>query len=167
MDTSKIMQLSPPWYAYHRKVLALFGGDPQIHIKDLAALDEGKYAYMILIDDAKKARAIKTILLKEIYIGNITIQATILGPDEDLIQSASTDAVTLFNDAFSGNPIFDKAITVHFGGQTFNYCIFKKVILQFWNDDMSDYYGNFNGLPSDVAKEILDTEGVQFCIAQD
>ena len=46
-----------------------------------------------------------------------------------------------------------------------NYCIFKKEVIQFWNDNLSDYRGNYNGLASDIAKEILKANIVQFCIS--
>ena len=35
MEKSMITKLSPPWYEYHRKVQAMFGRDPEVHIKDL------------------------------------------------------------------------------------------------------------------------------------
>ena len=31
------------------------------------------------------------------------------------------------------------------------------------NDDMSDYYGNFNGLAEDIARDVLKETGVMFC----
>ena len=36
--------------------------------------------------------------------------------------------------------------------------ILKKSVVQFFNDDLSDYYANFNGVAASVFAEVLNTE---------
>ena len=55
IEKSMITKLSPPWYEYHRKVQAMFGRDPEVHIKDLDDLGDGKFSYMILVYNKEKA----------------------------------------------------------------------------------------------------------------
>lgn len=163
MEKEMDVRLSPPWYTYHRKVMALFMRDTQVHIRDLTELSEGKYGYMILVDNKAKAEAMKAILPQEVKIGNIAIQATILGPDENNVELAKREETELYNTAFSGNPIFEKILSRSYGPFGYNYCIFKKEVIQFWNDDLSDYSGNYNGLAADIAGELLKSEHICFC----
>lgn len=53
-----------------------------------------------------------------------------------------------------------------------NYCVFKKEIIQFWNDDLSDINGVCSMITSELAREILvlDSallEKISFCIEAD
>lgn len=163
MEKEMIVKLSPPWYTYHRKVQALFMKDPQVHIKDLAELSGGNYSYMILVEDKAKAEAIKAILPQQVEMGAITIHAAVLGPDEDNAAPARKSEIELYNTAFSGNPIFEKTLSTSYGLFAVSYCIFKKEVIQFWNDDLSDYQGNYNGLAADIARELLKSENISFC----
>lgn len=165
MQESMITKLSPPWYAYHRKVQALFGRDPEVHIKDLADLGNGEFSYMILVYNKKKAEAIKAILPQSVKMGNVTISVAILGPGEDDIESCQKTVTEMFQDAFSGNPVFEKAVERTVGAIKMSYCIFAKEVIQFWNDDLSDFYGNYNGLASDIAREILNPLDILYSIS--
>ncbi len=165
MNKENIIKLSPTWHTYHRKVNALFGKDPDIIIKDLAKIDDGSYTYMMLISNKEKAAAIKAILPSTVTFGSINVNACILGPEEDEIIPITGSEVDIYKSAFSGNPIVTQILEIKASGISFAYCIFKKEIVQFWNDDLSDYRGNFNGLPSDIARELLISERIQFCIS--
>lgn len=165
MDKTMIMGLSSPWFFFHKEVQALFGRDSEVHVKDLADLGEGKFGFLILVSNLAKAQAIKAILPQTVPLGNITISITVLGPDEDDINCSEVPVVELYNTAFSGNPIFEQTLSKSICGMTFNYCIFKKEVIQFWNDDLSDYCGNYNGLATDIAKEVLTPCNMQYCIS--
>ncbi len=165
MANSVIAKLSPPWYTYHKKVQAMFGRDPEVEVKDLGEIEDGKYSYMILVSEKKKAGAIKAILPQNVEMGNIEIHLTILGPDEDDIAPLDKSDAEIYNAAFSGNPIFVKTAVRSFDPLTVSYCIFKKEVIQFQNDDLTDYYGNYNGLASDIARELFNPSEIQFCIS--
>jgi hypothetical protein len=165
MEKATLTRLSPPWYTYHRKVQALFGGDPQVMVKDLAEV-QGGYEYMILVNNTEKASAIKTLLKNPVSIGSVNVHAAILGPDENDIKETDVIDLELCEKAFSGNPIFKETVIRSYAMYEFGYCVFKKQVVQFWNDDLSDYYGNYSGLAADIAKEILNPcEGVMYCTA--
>jgi len=165
MEKAAITKLSPPWYIYHRKVQAMFGRDPEVHVKDLAEVEEGKYSYMILVSNKEKAEAIKAILPQSVKMGNTEIDVAILGPDEDDIVPLDKSDVEIYEAAFSGNPIFEKTAVRSYGPFATGYCIFKKEVIQFWNDDMSDYYGNYNGLASNIAQELFNPSEIQYSIS--
>ena len=95
MEKAEIFTLLAPWYIYHKKVQALFKGDPQVTVRDIGCTDSGNYGFMILVSDKKKADAIKAILRNKIEMGNVTITITILGPEENkIIGSVDKDDVS-------------------------------------------------------------------------
>ncbi len=162
MKKAEIAKLQPPWYTYHKKVQALFKNDEKVNVRELADLGDGNYSFMILVSDKAKAEAIKAIVNDKVEMGNITVTVTILGPDKDGINDVAAD-ISAYETAFSGNSIFSNVASITVGGAAFDYCIFSCDIVQFWNDDMSDYYGNYNGLAEDIAREVLKETEVLFC----
>ena len=167
MADEKNVKLSPPWFTVHRMAKALFGNDPQIDIRDLSDETDGQYVYIMVVNDEKKASAIKAILKNPVELGNTTVKACIYGPNENEVQDLNSLDIDVYQTAFSGNPIFEKTVLDQKGFYKIGYCVFKKEVIQFWNDDLSDYLGNYSGLASDIAREILNSDGVQFCIAGD
>ena len=165
MNKESIIKLSPTWYTYHREINALFGKDPDIIIKDLEKTGEGLYSYMMLISNVEKAAAIKAILPSSVTFANITVNVCILGPDEDTIVPMTGSEDEIYKAAFSGNPMVVQIVEKKIISISIWYCVFKKEIVQFWNDDLSDYRGNFSALPSDIAKEFLISEHMQFCVS--
>lgn len=162
MNRENIARLSPPWYTYHRKLRALFGEDPEISIKEMGDLGEGKFVIMILVSNKQKAQALKSLIINPVSMGNITITLTILGPEEDSIGESTLNA-NIVKTAFDGNPIFEKMVSKNYCGIEFNYCVFKKEVIQYWNDDISDYRGICSCLAADIAREILVPTDVSYC----
>lgn len=154
------LQKSPPWYAYHRKVLALFGCDDEILIRDLARTGDGVYTLQIMARNIDKATALRTILQPKIDFDGTVLTTNILGPDEDSIVPNVDEAKT-FAAAFAGNPLYFGIVEAQLG-----YCVFVDTILQFYNDNPNDYCGNMTILPADLAREILVTERMHFCTKQ-
>lgn len=162
MEKSVMMKLQSPWYTYHKKVQALFKEDDKVNVRELADLGDGNYSFIILVSDKAKAEAIKAIINDKIEMGNVTVTVTVLGPDENGVNDIEAD-ISTYETAFSGNSIFSKVVSASIMGMNLNYCIFTYDIIQFWNDDMSDYYGNFNGLAEDIARDVFKETGVMFC----
>ena len=104
-------------------------------------------------------------LIQNVDFGGITLTATIFGPTEDDVRPSEKPELELYEDAFTGNPLFEQTKVRSLAGISFEYCIFKKTVIQFWNDDLSDYYGNYNGLPTDIAKDVLRESTVQFSVS--
>jgi hypothetical protein len=46
------------------------------------------------------------------------------------------------------------------------YCIFKREVLQFWNDDIGDFWGYTSLLAEDIARDILHVQ-IGFCTEVD
>ena len=83
------------------------------------------------------------------------------GVARHLLEARDFSRVRLHN-----NPlVYDMVEYTDQFGTPHRYIVFNNdKIIQFQNDDLSDYRGNFNGLPADVAKELFHLPwNIQFC----
>ena len=166
MGKEKAMtHLSPPWHSYQRKVMALFGKDPDVRVRDLFKVDECNYTLFIIVRSEKKAQAIRALLPRCVEISNVTVTSRIFIPVDDCEIRAGQKAcdIRLLEDAFTGNPLFDRIESAGVGVFHLTYCIFKKEVLQFWDDDLSNFYGLHTTLAETIAYDILNKVAVHFC----
>ena len=153
----KELSVSSPWVTYVRKIEELFGDDPAIGIK----YDNDSRTVTMHVDGSDKADAIARMIPGEVEFGNVKLKVSIVPSNDD-----SPEAIV--RKAFSGNPVVSSIETVEdcvpmFGGRT--YVSFKPHVVQFFNDDMSDPNGVCSTLYQDIAREVLDADGVSFCTA--
>lgn len=50
-------------------------------------------------------------------------------------------------------------------GITHGFVRFQPEVIQFFQNDISDYNGNWSGLAQDIAKEVFVNQNVHFCTA--
>ena len=69
---------------------------------------------------------------------------------------------------FAGNRLV-RGIETHTdrAGAAWNYIIFEPDVIQFFDDNLADYQGNYSALAQDIAPEIFaeNSLGVNFCTA--
>jgi hypothetical protein len=153
-----IVNLSPPWYGYRRKGKALFGADPDITVNDLLTSGTGQYAFSLVVKNGEKARAIGSLLILPVTLGNITLRIQALDARNRAVTPAKQDdVIALVKAAFTGNPVFSAVKTVELPGATYTYCVFKKRVLRFWNDNLASAYGIDSLLAEDIAPVVLHT----------
>lgn len=151
----KDVKLSPPWITYCHKIEALFKGDEDIEIK----YDDEDMTLKLFVEDSAKADALMKLLPMSKSFGNVTLYINIIPADGE------NNKVELFREAFKGNPnVVDIATIEDVFSNPISYVIFKKEVIQFFNDDTSDYYGLESTLNENIAREVFgDQDGVYFC----
>lgn len=153
-NTQKV-KLAPPWITYVNELIALFGGDSDIKTD----YDEENKVFSMFVDGQIKADAIAKLLPAEKEFGAVKLKIKVIPSNEKETKE------TLFKNAFAGNPNFSYALTVaDIFTNPVTYVVFKKLIVQFFNDDLSDVNGNCTTLLHEVAKDIFDEDGVFYCI---
>ena len=157
--------LQSPWVTLRNKLDAFFREDQYVTVEQIPE-DSGaeKDINIIVAGDKEKANALSVLLVDCIHMGNIIVNVVVSNDDGTPIDFMDDTDVELIKKALSGNPEFDdiKEIVdpMH---MTHTYVLFRPNVIQFWNDDISDYYGNWNGLMEDIAREIFDVDGINFC----
>lgn len=147
-------KLSPPWITYVNEMKALFGKDPEIKIE----YDEENNNVKLFVDNQNKADALTAMLPAVKEFGNVKLMITVIPANTE------TNFGSVITVAFRGNPAFSDLIDVvtPFGDVT--YAMFARDIVQFYNDQMDDPYGNKTMLYQDIAKDVFgELPGCFFC----
>ena len=78
--------------------------------------------------------------------------------------NANEDKLTLISKAFEGNPAFSDIVSTELFNKPISYVLFRKEVVQYFNDDLSDAHGICSTLYQDLAKEVFgESEGIFFC----
>ena len=155
------VKLSPPWVTYYKELCALFHMDPDITVEDM--LED--WVIGITVYNHKKAEALRKLLPEEKTFGKVSIHVDIYDKEN---AKETNDVTELLQAIFDGNLSFNKVHIIRDqAGCDHKYLIMNPDIVQFFNDDLSDYCGNKTMLMEDVAFDILGEKcyEVHFCTA--
>ena len=158
--------LSPPPYQLQQKLLNSVGASPLVHVGNVVEKSPAKYVIDVNTSSDDVANSLAFVLLRKWVFGNETLVIRVFRPDGTQVTApkqnpwriSPADAVEKhFQTALKGNPFF---VTTYGDMQlpfSFNdiWVEVAKEVIQFMNDDISDYYGNTNLLARDVFAELL------------
>lgn len=157
------LKLAPPWVTTMKKLEALFGLDKGIRVE----VDDSAPSVKLYVGNAAKASALEALLPSSWKFGNVECPVTVV-PGNDGTKRVFKTAGEAVEAAFDGNPAVAVIRPVSKGlFKDLSYVAFKREVVQFFNDDLADINGNWSGLYADIAKELLDADGVFFCTATD
>jgi hypothetical protein len=165
-------KLSPPWWTVQKKIKAMFKDDPDIEIKSVSkGGDASGVTYTIYLDtpDAAKAIALEKILKTEYNFGNIKLKVIVRVTNANNKTVLPAESIyDNYLDALATTPaVVDIRHVADMFGTKWIVIDFKKEVVQFWNDDLTDYYGNWNGLYTDIATDIFKyNPAVKYTIAE-
>lgn len=145
-------KLSPPWCTYVSELKAIFEEDPDIKI-----IYNENNIVKIYVNNVDKATALTYLLKSYEDFGNVTLFIQVIPPNDTKSEINVHDTRLLFEIAFKGNPIFSFIKSVE-GLFNFNviYVVFKNKVVQFFNDNLNDVYGNTTILYEDIARDIFE-----------
>ena len=156
------LALSPPWFTLQRKFANTFGCDPAVTVGDLDTSNKHAYVLPIVVDDKNKGTALRTIIRAHFPMGNINVATVVKNSKgelwEAIVIASDKQLQEVITAAFTGNPLFVESKQkqpppgfpiVQVG------LIMTKTIVQFFNDDLSDFYNNFNGVTAEVVSDLI------------
>ena len=154
-NAKKDLELSPPWQSYCSKIKELFGADPDITIK----FDNDTYNLCLYVDNTDKAEALAKILPEKKEFGGVTVTIKVIPANKEYPTVASA-----FKEAFKGNPLVKDVIDIEGAfNNPMTYFMFEKKVVQYYDDNLGDPYGNTCTLLQNVADEVFENkEGVFF-----
>lgn len=161
MNMKNEFKMAAPWVTYFEKLKALFEQDPEI-INMRLVEENGGYRIKIYVAKEDKAYAISKLLPFVACFGNVTVPIVIYsGKEED-------NWIDFFVDAFRGNPIIKEIIESVGPTEDMNYVVFKKEVVQYYNDNMQSMDGFSSTLYENIAREIFKDSptGTFFCTAK-
>lgn len=158
-------KISPPWITYLNQLKALFGEDPDIKI--IYNGDKNQIQIKLLVNDSTKAAALEEILPPWKRFGNVSMTIAIVPTNQLDEPKDFATLAEIFEAAFKNNPVFAFTKVVS-GMWSFNcvYVVFRNKVVQFFNDNLADVYGNVSTLYQNLAEDVFDNEcleGVHYC----
>lgn len=154
--TEKKTKLSPPWQTVYKKFIAMFKGDTEIKIFPIEDSSNGEKILYIDTPNGAKAYALSRILKTSYNFGNVNLKIKIRVTNGNRINTDAENLYDLYIDALAGTPaVVDVVKAKRPTGEEFTAVIFKKEVVQFFNDDLTDFYGNWNGVYTDIATDIF------------
>lgn len=151
--------LSPPWYTLRLKFVHTFGVDPDVKVGPLD-VSQDTYILPIIVDEKAKGMALRTIIRTNFNFGNVNV-ATVVKNSQGIIWSAVAittpdDLLGVLNAAFKGNKLCADVIprdSAYYGTQV--GLIMTKTVVQFYNGDIKEFYGNFNDVTAHVVAGLI------------
>ena len=145
------IKLAPPWITLASEMEQLFKYDPEVHV----VYDNDSYILSVYVDKQRKADALAALIPASITFGNINV----IPANGALSTTVGLSQAQLFENAFEGNGAFAfvKWVTGIFANNL-TYVVFKNKVVQYFNDNLGDIYGNCSTLYQDIAKNIFTTE---------
>ena len=155
------LKLAAPWTTYYREIQAMFKNDKDVRI----IYDENEINIKLYVNNAQKAAALGMLLPESVTFGNVTLGICIIPPNGDNKVAEITSDIDAVKQALGGNEAVTQFYTIDgiFTNQMM-YVVFKKEVVQFFNDDLSDIRGICSTLYANIANELFGRlNGVFFC----
>ena len=159
--------LSSPWVTFYHEVSAFFEKDSDITV----VYNEDENVLNLYVDNAAKAAALTELLPVEKTFGAVTMRINVIPANRvaktKLASFKATDEPVgmLYETALDGNEHL--ADIVHINGifnNPMTYVIFRKEVIQYYNDSLGDFNGVCSTLMQNIAEEIFENRtGVYFC----
>lgn len=149
--------MSAPWFTLWNKIKASVGNDPTVKV---AELDQSvsPYKITITVKERAKAEGIASLVKPRHQFGHIAVLVIVKNAGNEVapvVPKSAQDLVNLVKSAFDGNEWYKRVETNKILGKIEVFPIFERGVIQFNNDDLSDAYGNYNGVVAEVFKEVL------------
>ena len=144
------LKLVSPWIDKYHAIQAFFAHDPEVH----TIFDEDEHTVKLFVDGECKAAALGILLNKEYQFGNYVLKIEVIPANNNC---PGNETGNIHEDAFDGNNAFSFARTITgIFSNPITYVVFKNAVVQYYNDDLSDAYGQRSCLYEDIAREILE-----------
>lgn len=160
------LKMSSPWILYYKQVNEMFKNDPNV----LVIYDDDAVEVKLYVTGEERAAAIDALLPDEQIFGNMALKITVYPAntkesDKKPFLKSFASTKEMYEAAFETNPAFHFAHEVRaLYNNSFTYVVFANTVVQYFNDNLSDIYGQCSTLYETIASYIFDTpDGVYYC----
>lgn len=157
------INLISPWDEYYNKMVAFFEEDFKVTVLYDDKDDNAKYIN-VLVDNLEKARALEILLEHEKQFGNITLYIGVIPANE--IPQEVDRRLGVWKDDENYYYLYQSALLCNMNlftirevkglmGSDAIYVVFKKKVIQYYNDNIGDFYGMKSTLAENIARDIF------------
>lgn len=169
--------LQSPWVTHWNFVKAMFARDEEINVTEIREVppndenDKGLYEFDVESGNEEKIIAIRSILTNLIEMGNITLRININFTGTGGLNAVKDEediTIETYKKAFENNlTLFDTISIKDVAGYVHEWVVFARDVVSFYNDDLLDPWGMWNGLYKDIAEQIFNSSDIMFATAPD
>ena len=151
-------------YIFNHEVRAALGADPSVEVEDLSPFASGTAAHLTVRvhgENPSKAAALSTLLTQVKDIAGINVYVRVKNDQDHVIAPGDfpleiSEARKLIHTALIGNRYF---LVIQEGNSVVKFFVeFMPLVVQFYNDSLSNYIGCKNRVAQDVFYELLQFE---------
>ncbi len=156
--------LSPPQYTLQRMLVHSVGARPCVAVSEVITVDDTHARIEVKGCNDATAAALAAVLVPEHTFGGLIVNVVAVDRTGSVVADPLAGRTTTAEEL---RALFAKALRtgrcyrgVALGGGPLTadlWVEFKKVVVQFWNDDLSDRYGNASYVAEDVFRVVLKT----------
>lgn len=154
----KTAELSPPWYTLWNEIKASIGNDTAVTVNPLDT-KSSPYLVPITVADHDKAVAIASVMALRHQMGNITVDVQVKDREGRIVSPEIPESVEklaeMVKKALGDNTWFVEVVVKPLFMREVVFVVFKKAVIQFFNDDLSDLYNNYNNVVAFVFRDVL------------
>ncbi|WLR41314.1 hypothetical protein LC087_10285 [Bacillus carboniphilus] len=152
--------LSSPWMTQSEKIIHTVGDDPLVRIRPLQEITSNLFILRIIVNGEKKAQALDSLITKEYCFSGVRLQVIVEEEftrkrADQLCVKTALGIAELLVVALETNHLFKTVLLSERFGEVAVFPIISSQIIQFFNDDQSDYYENFNGVAANIFKDVM------------
>ena len=147
------VEMQSPWVVFARACEVLFECDPDVTVE----LDNDGPTLTIRVNGDDKAESLSQVLPDVAHFGYVEMPIEVVPSNEDTLTTA--DHVRR---AFAGNPalVGVEECPIVPGGPSLTYALFAPEVVQFACDNAGSPYGVRTATYEEIAKEVLDVDGI-------
>ncbi len=160
------LALSPPQYTLWRQVQSSIGASPLVQVGQVREIDEGHYEFDVQARCREVSSALAAVLTPAYDFGGIQVKVCVVNPDGSPavppFQSGTAPTVEEVMDCFAkalaANPYVSRILpgrSIPYDCAVWVEC--TRRVIQFWNDNIGDYYGNNVYVAADVFRAVMQT----------
>lgn len=155
-----------PWYTLWMKIYFTLSQDEEVSVSGLNKEDDNKYNIVITAKQMHTAYALSQVIKPVFTFGNVKVEVILKHQNIGVLPSTKEDEQftdeeigLLICAAFRNNKLFKGVVLIPkkekslFAGKV--VILFAKEVIQFYNDDVTDIFGNFNELAVYVFADII------------
>ena len=167
------LQLVSPWINFYHELQAFFRNDRDVTV----IFDEEETEVKLFVNGTDKADALTKLLPESKKFGSVTLKITVVPANAEprcrstpyrrrsyAVQRYMNETQELFSNALCFNPAFAFTDKVDLQTNEIIYVVFRNEVVQYYNDDLGDYYGQCSTLYQNIAADIFNPiPGVHYC----
>jgi hypothetical protein len=153
--------MNAPWITLWLKIKATVGNDASVRVYPL----EGKgttYVAGLAVPNRRKAVALASLIVPRFEFGNVAVTVDVRDEQGTSVAPTVPGSVDELRDmvevGLGDNGWYSHVAVKSLLGHPRVFTVFAAAVVQFFNDDLSELYGTFNGVVAEVFAGLLQSE---------